>query len=79
MKKIIIALFKFYQKVPGYHHSSCHFYPTCSNYMIEAINEYGTVKGSYLGFKRILRCHPGASFGYDPVKKKKEGVTNEEK
>ena len=47
--------------------------------MIEAINEYGTVKGSYLGFKRILRCHPGASFGYDPVKKKKEGVTNEEK
>ena len=49
--------------------------------MIEAINEYGTIKGVYLGIKRILRCHPGASFGYDPVPviKKKEGVTNEKK
>lgn len=47
--------------------------------MIEAINEYGTIKGVYLGIKRILRCHPGASFGYDPVLKKEEGVMNEKK
>ena len=79
MKKGIIKLIHIYQKIPTFCHSSCHFYPTCSNYMIEAINEYGTIKGVYLGIKRILRCHPGASFGYDPVKKKKEGVTNEEK
>jgi len=79
MKKIIITLIKLYQKTPGYNHANCHFYPTCSNYMIEVLNEYGTVKGLYLGIKRILRCHPGASFGYDPVIKKKEGVINEEK
>ena len=81
MKKGIIKLIHIYQKIPCFCHSSCHFYPTCSNYMIEAINEYGTIKGVYLGIKRILRCHPGASFGYDPVPviKKKEGVTNEEK
>ena len=79
MKKIIITLIKLYQKIPGPHHYSCHFYPTCSNYMIDAINEYGTVKGVFLGIKRIIKCHPGASFGYDPVIKKKEGVINEKK
>ena len=79
MKKGIIKLIHIYQKIPCFCHSSCHFYPTCSNYMIEAINEYGTIEGVYLGIKRILRCHPGASFGYDPVIKKKEGVMNEKK
>ena len=79
MKRMIIALIKLYQKAPGYYHASCHFYPTCSTYMIDALNEYGTVKGLYLGIKRIFRCHPGASFGYDPVIKKKEGVINEKK
>ena len=67
MKKGIIKLIHIYQKIPGFCHSSCHFYPTCSNYMIEAINEYGTIKGVYLGIKRILRCHPFAKGGYDPV------------
>ena len=67
MKKIIIALIKFYQKVPGYHHSSCHFYPTCSNYMKEAITRYGLLTGLKLGIKRLFRCHPYGKFGYDPV------------
>ncbi len=71
MKKIIIAFLHLYQKTPGTFHASCHFYPTCSNYAIEAIEEYGTIKGSYLAMKRILRCHPGATFGYDPVRKKR--------
>lgn len=79
MKRIIIVLIKIYQKTPGYYHASCHFYPTCSNYMIDSLNEYGTIKGLHLGIKRILRCRPGASFGYDPVIKKKEGVINEKK
>ena len=69
MKKIVIGLIHLYQKIPGYHHASCHFYPTCSNYMIEAIEYYGVCYGIFLGIKRILRCHPGASFGYDPVRK----------
>ena len=45
----------------------CRFYPTCSQYCKEAIQKYGAIKGSYLGIKRILRCHPGNPGGYDPV------------
>lgn len=78
MKKILIALIHLYQKIPGNFHSACHFYPTCSNYAIEALEEYGAFKGSYLAIKRILRCHPNAPFGYDPVIKK-EDEKNENK
>lgn len=46
---------------------SCRFYPTCSEYAAEAIDKYGVVKGSVLGMKRILRCHPFTSGGYDPL------------
>ena len=67
MKKILINLIHLYQKMPLTSHGACHFYPTCSNYTIEAIEEYGSMKGLFLGFKRILRCHPGARYGYDPV------------
>ncbi len=72
MKKIMIALIHLYQKIPGNFHACCHFYPTCSNYAIEALEEYGFFKGSYLSIKRILRCHPMAKFGYDPVIKKED-------
>ncbi len=44
--------------------------PTCSNYAIEAITVHGSVKGSFLAVKRILRCNPFGKFGYDPVPKK---------
>ncbi len=47
---------------------SCRFVPTCSEYSAEAIEKYGAVKGSYLSLRRILRCHPFHSGGYDPVK-----------
>ena len=46
----------------------CRFTPTCSQYMIDAINKYGTFKGIKLGLKRLKRCRPGGGFGYDPVK-----------
>lgn len=46
---------------------SCRFFPTCSEYAAEAINKYGVLKGSLLGLKRILRCHPFNPGGYDPV------------
>ncbi len=50
--------------------ASCRYSPTCSNYMIEALKEWGLLKGSYLGVKRILSCHPWGGQGFDPVPKK---------
>lgn len=67
MKHILIKMIKFYQKIPGDFHNSCRYTPTCSNYAIEAIERYGSIKGSYLAIKRILRCNPFGSSGYDPV------------
>ena len=68
MKYLLIKLIKLYQKIPGSFHYNCRFYPTCSNYAIEAIDKYGSIKGSYLVIKRILRCNPFHKCGYDPVK-----------
>lgn len=68
MKSLLIKLIKLYQRIPGKFHYSCKFYPTCSNYMIEAITKYGSVKGLYLGLKRILKCNPFSKGGYDPLK-----------
>lgn len=50
--------------------SSCRFVPSCSEYTYEAICQYGTIQGLLKGAKRILRCHPGARSGCDPVKQK---------
>ncbi|HXU40385.1 MAG TPA: membrane protein insertion efficiency factor YidD [Blastocatellia bacterium] len=47
---------------------SCRFTPTCSEYAMQAIEKYGALRGAYLGARRLLRCHPFHSGGYDPVK-----------
>lgn len=67
MKRLLIKIIHLYQKIPGDFHNKCRFIPTCSNYAIEAIERYGSVKGSYLAIKRILRCNPWGGFGFDPV------------
>lgn len=46
---------------------SCKYSPTCSHYGIEALKKHGLIKGSWLTFRRILRCHPWAKGGHDPV------------
>ena len=71
MKHLVIFLIKIYQKIPGPWHYSCRHLPTCSQYGIDAINEYGSIKGSILTIKRILKCNPWGTSGYDPVKKEK--------
>lgn len=75
MKKLFIMLIRFYQK----HISSktppcCRFYPTCSQYGIEAIDRFGALKGSILTIWRILRCNPFVKGGFDPVPPKKYKV-----
>jgi len=48
----------------------CRFEPSCSHYSLEAINEYGFIAGGWLTLKRLLKCHPFHSGGYDPVPKR---------
>ena len=73
MKNILIKIIKKYQSIPFKSHDSCKFIPTCSNYMIEALEEHGLIKGLFLGTKRLLRCNPftNEKYTYDPVPKKK--------
>lgn len=52
--------------------ASCRHTPTCSEYMVEAIKVWGPFKGSWLGLKRLSKCHPLGTWGYDPVPKKDE-------
>ncbi|MCI7263110.1 MAG: membrane protein insertion efficiency factor YidD [Clostridium sp.] len=67
-KSILIKIFRGYQRyispLTGPH---CKYTPTCSQYAIEAVQKYGACKGMILACKRILRCHPFAEGGYDPV------------
>jgi len=71
MKKILIALVKFYRRaISPYRAPCCRFIPTCSQYALEALEKYGAVKGSWLAIKRIARCHPfhrGEYDFFDPV------------
>ncbi|MGZ3899938.1 MAG: membrane protein insertion efficiency factor YidD [Bacteroidia bacterium] len=67
-KKIAISFVKFYQYfIRPMLPNACRYTPSCSEYSIEAIKKYGALKGSWLGLKRILKCHPWGGHGYDPV------------
>ena len=68
MKKLMLALVRFYRKnISPLTPPCCRFIPTCSEYALEAIEKYGAVKGTFLATKRILRCNPFHKGGYDPV------------
>ncbi len=71
MKKILIKIISLYQITPLHCHSMCRYNPTCSEYMKQAIMTYGSLKGVWLGLKRIIKCNPFGGYGYDPVPQKK--------
>ena len=76
IKYLMIKTIKLYQIVISpFLGNNCRYLPTCSDYFIENLKEYGIFKGSINGFKRILSCHPvkflGGGEGFDPIKKKK--------
>lgn len=74
MKKILLWLIKFYKIniSPHKQYGCCKYYPTCSQYGLEAIERFGAFKGLGLTIWRILRCNPFSKGGYDPVPEKKE-------
>ena len=71
MKNIIVHFIEIYQKrispIFGEIGDHCKYYPSCSEYMKQAILKYGTFKGVILGIKRLLRCNPFSKGGYDPL------------
>ena len=69
MKRAAILTILCYQKVISpFLPPVCRFYPSCSEYQIEALTKYGLIKGILLGIRRILKCHPFHEGGYDPVR-----------
>lgn len=78
MKRLILKLIRFYQKYLSWDtglakflfltDKACRFTPTCSEYTYQAIEKYGILSGAWMGFKRIIRCHPWSRGGSDPVK-----------
>lgn len=75
MKKLVLLLIRFYQKmISPLTPPSCRFYPTCSHYGVEAVETHGVVKGMWLTIVRISKCHPFHKGGFDPVPAKKKKV-----
>lgn len=78
MKKFVLKLIRFYQKYLSIDQvwakklfltdKVCRFTPTCSEYTYQAVEKHGVVRGCWLGFRRVLRCHPWSKGGDDPLK-----------
>lgn len=68
MKKLLIYMIKFYRKyISPMKSTKCPYFPTCSEYGLEAVSKYGALKGGCMAAWRIIRCNPFSNGGYDPV------------
>ena len=73
MKYFLIYIISLYQKyISPYKGTKCPYFPSCSNYGIEAIKEHGAIKGFFMAFWRVLRCNPFSKGGFDPVPENKK-------
>ena len=69
MQTVVLALLAAYKRwLSPLLPQACRYYPTCSDYMAQAVARYGVLRGLWLGLKRLVRCHPFASGGLDPVR-----------
>ncbi len=72
--KVLLGVIRIYRRgISPLSPSSCRFTPTCSAYAVEAIEQHGTLRGSWLATKRVFRCHPFGKWGYDPVPRVERG------
>ena len=68
VRRAILALIGWYQRsISPTLGANCRYQPTCSRYAYEAVERYGALRGTWMGLRRIARCHPGRAGGYDPV------------
>ena len=70
MRRALLWLIGLYQASAPYRRPRCRYLPTCSAYAAEAIERHGAARGSWLAVRRIGRCHPFGSYGFDPVPEK---------
>ncbi|HEX7094347.1 MAG TPA: membrane protein insertion efficiency factor YidD [Acidimicrobiales bacterium] len=69
--RVLIRLVRGYQFVMAGRASPCRYVPSCSNYALDALERHGTLRGSWLTLRRLLRCHPWGGHGWDPVPERK--------
>lgn len=68
MRELLMLALRFYKRwISPVLPSACRFHPTCSMYMLEAVERYGAARGVWLGLKRLIKCHPLHPGGFDPV------------
>ena len=69
MRELVTAALRFYKRwISPMLPSACRYSPTCSEYMMQAVERYGVMRGVGMGMRRLLRCHPFHAGGYDPVR-----------